>query len=199
MTSGSWASCRQSLAPDASAWSSLQVGCCRSQTTLLKCPLRYTCSGARCSSLQACHAEEVATLIFYVPPHALPAVLADAAEVLGADRSCVVARELTKVRAVVATGCAAWPWLLLVANSASIQGRFLSECFALHLQVNEELHRTSLAEAAQHYSSTPAKANSYYIAAQHKSAARLHVHTCVSFLASCRSCSASVIRVRSRC
>ena len=45
----------------------------------------------------ACAAEEAATLIFYVPPHGLAAVLADAAEVLGGDRSCVVARELTKV------------------------------------------------------------------------------------------------------
>ena len=45
-------------------------------------------------------AEEAATLVFYVPPHSLAAVLADAAEVLGSDRSCVVARELTKVDTV---------------------------------------------------------------------------------------------------
>ncbi len=39
-----------------------------------------------------------ATLLLYVPPHALAAVLADAAQALGAARRCVVARELTKVR-----------------------------------------------------------------------------------------------------
>lgn len=40
-----------------------------------------------------------ATLLVFVPPHALAAVLADAAAVLGAERRCVVARELTKVGA----------------------------------------------------------------------------------------------------
>ena len=40
-----------------------------------------------------------ATLLLFVPPHALAAVLADAAAVLGAERRCVVARELTKVSA----------------------------------------------------------------------------------------------------
>ncbi|KAK9839617.1 hypothetical protein WJX81_001224 [Elliptochloris bilobata] len=38
-----------------------------------------------------------ATLLLFVPPHALAAVLADAAQALGAGRRCVVARELTKV------------------------------------------------------------------------------------------------------
>lgn len=37
------------------------------------------------------------TLVFYVPPHDLLDVLWDAAQVLGAERRCVVARELTKV------------------------------------------------------------------------------------------------------
>ena len=38
-----------------------------------------------------------ATLVFYAPPHALAAVLADMADALGSQRRCVVARELTKV------------------------------------------------------------------------------------------------------
>jgi len=44
------------------------------------------------------------TLVFYVPPHDLLAVLKDAAQVMGQDRQCVVARELTKV-AHEATQC----------------------------------------------------------------------------------------------
>lgn len=38
-----------------------------------------------------------ATLIAYVPPHSLAAVLEAAAAVLGPERRCVVARELTKL------------------------------------------------------------------------------------------------------
>jgi 16S rRNA (cytidine1402-2'-O)-methyltransferase len=38
-----------------------------------------------------------ATLIVYAPPHSLGAVLADAADVLGSNRRCALARELTKV------------------------------------------------------------------------------------------------------
>ncbi len=37
------------------------------------------------------------TLVFYVPPHDLLDVLQDAEQLLGAERRCVVARELTKV------------------------------------------------------------------------------------------------------
>ena len=37
------------------------------------------------------------TLAWYVAPHDLAATLADMASVLGSDRLCVVARELTKV------------------------------------------------------------------------------------------------------
>ena len=37
------------------------------------------------------------TLIFYAPPHSLAAVLADMADTLGAERQCVIAREVTKV------------------------------------------------------------------------------------------------------
>lgn len=40
---------------------------------------------------------EEATLVCYVPPHGLAAVLRDAADVLGGARLCCVARELTKV------------------------------------------------------------------------------------------------------
>lgn len=42
-------------------------------------------------------ADLMQTLIFYVPPHDLLAVLRDAANILGQDRHCVIARELTKV------------------------------------------------------------------------------------------------------
>ena len=42
-------------------------------------------------------AEVSHTLVIYVPPHDLLAVLNDAASVMGQDRKCVVARELTKV------------------------------------------------------------------------------------------------------
>lgn len=38
-----------------------------------------------------------ATLVFYVPPHALVAVMEDAGAVLGGGRRCCVARELTKM------------------------------------------------------------------------------------------------------
>ena len=37
------------------------------------------------------------TLVFYIPPHDLLAVLQDMVQILGAERKCVVARELTKV------------------------------------------------------------------------------------------------------
>lgn len=37
------------------------------------------------------------TLVFYVPPHDLLAVLKDAAAIFGSHRQCVIARELTKV------------------------------------------------------------------------------------------------------
>lgn len=52
-------------------------------------------------------------MIAYVPPHSLAAVLEAAAGVLGPERRCVVARELTKL--------------------------------------HEELFRTSLGAAAEHY------------------------------------------------
>lgn len=42
-------------------------------------------------------ADEASTLIFYAPPHGLVSILRDAAEVLGGNRACVIARELTKV------------------------------------------------------------------------------------------------------
>lgn len=42
-------------------------------------------------------ADLMQTLVFYVPPHDLLAVLRDAANILGQDRHCVIARELTKV------------------------------------------------------------------------------------------------------
>ena len=48
------------------------------------------------SSSGSC-AGERATLVFYVPPHGLAAVLWDAGMVLGGERRCAVARELTKV------------------------------------------------------------------------------------------------------
>lgn len=53
-------------------------------------------SGARQRRLQELAGEE-ATLIFYAPPHGLASILRDAADVLGGERACVIARELTKV------------------------------------------------------------------------------------------------------
>eukprot|EP00887_Chlorella_sp_A99_P006170 scaffold3.g6170.t1 len=53
-------------------------------------------AGPRRRRLEALQALQ-ATLIFYVPPHDLLDVLADAAAALGAGRRCCVARELTKV------------------------------------------------------------------------------------------------------
>jgi 16S rRNA (cytidine1402-2'-O)-methyltransferase len=55
---------------------------------------------ARLSSL----AEEPRTMIFFEAPHRLAAVLADAADVLGADRRAAVCRELTKTYEEVRRG-----------------------------------------------------------------------------------------------
>ncbi|KAK9824473.1 hypothetical protein WJX72_010617 [[Myrmecia] bisecta] len=53
-------------------------------------------AGARKKRLQEL-ADVTATLILYAPPHSLVAILADAAGVLGSQRRCAVARELTKL------------------------------------------------------------------------------------------------------
>eukprot|EP00899_Mesostigma_viride_P012005 jgi/Mesvir1/20805/Mv07907-RA.1 len=53
-------------------------------------------SGARRDELAACTAVP-STLVFFVPPHKLAAVLEDAIAVLGPDRQCALARELTKL------------------------------------------------------------------------------------------------------
>lgn len=58
-------------------------------------PLHTLQSGARrrrLESLAGCSA----TLLFYAPPHALGAVLADMVAAFGGERRCSVARELTK-------------------------------------------------------------------------------------------------------
>jgi 16S rRNA (cytidine1402-2'-O)-methyltransferase len=52
---------------------------------------------ARSTQAAMVFADLAHTLVFYVPPHDLLDVLQDAAQVLGAERKCVVARELTKV------------------------------------------------------------------------------------------------------
>ncbi|MDX5363288.1 MAG: 16S rRNA (cytidine(1402)-2'-O)-methyltransferase [Pseudazoarcus pumilus] len=52
-------------------------------------------SGARCTGLQAL-ADEPVPLVFYESPHRIAECLADLAEVLGAQREIVVAREITK-------------------------------------------------------------------------------------------------------
>jgi 16S rRNA C1402 (ribose-2'-O) methylase RsmI len=44
-----------------------------------------------------CCADVSVTLVFYVPPHSLDAVLADMAAVFTGTRQCVIAREITKV------------------------------------------------------------------------------------------------------
>lgn len=51
--------------------------------------------GARRKCLQLLEGD-TATLVCYVPPHALAAVLKDTVDVLGGQRMCCVARELTK-------------------------------------------------------------------------------------------------------
>ncbi|CAD7703343.1 unnamed protein product [Ostreobium quekettii] len=53
-------------------------------------------SGPRVRKLKSVQGIE-ATLIFYVPPPDLQSVLQDCMDVLGADRRCCVARELTKI------------------------------------------------------------------------------------------------------
>ncbi len=53
-------------------------------------------SGARRRVLEGLVNTE-ATLVVYVPPHGLGAVLTDLAEVLGPQRRCCVAREMTKL------------------------------------------------------------------------------------------------------
>lgn len=53
-------------------------------------------AGARQKQLQAL-AGHPHTLLFYVPPHGLAAVLADCSAVLGGARRVCVARELTKM------------------------------------------------------------------------------------------------------
>jgi len=54
-------------------------------------------TAARRKSLEAIKGGS-ATLVCYVPPHGLPAVLRDAADILGHHRRCTVAREMTKAR-----------------------------------------------------------------------------------------------------
>lgn len=56
-------------------------------------PPKSSTRKTRLASLKA----EAATLVCYVPPHSIAAVLRDAVDVLGAARRCCVARELTKV------------------------------------------------------------------------------------------------------
>eukprot|EP00879_Flechtneria_rotunda_P025589 GHRR01027205.1.p1 GENE.GHRR01027205.1~~GHRR01027205.1.p1 ORF type:complete len:214 (+),score=68.85 GHRR01027205.1:149-790(+) len=53
-------------------------------------------SSKRCASLEQVQ-HIPATLLFYVPPHGLAAILADMIQVLGGTRRAVLARELTKV------------------------------------------------------------------------------------------------------
>lgn len=45
-----------------------------------------------------------ATMIFYVPPHKLLRVLTDMEDILGPERQCCVARELTKVHEAFVRG-----------------------------------------------------------------------------------------------
>jgi hypothetical protein len=45
--------------------------------------------------LQEC--QQATTMLFYVPPHKLLRVLTDMQDIMGADRQCCVAREITKI------------------------------------------------------------------------------------------------------
>ncbi len=74
--------------------------------------------GARRRKLEAL-ADEDCTLVFYVSPHRLESVLADALEVLG-DRRAALARELTKVHEQVLRGGLAE--ILETARSRTLKG-----------------------------------------------------------------------------
>jgi 16S rRNA (cytidine1402-2'-O)-methyltransferase len=60
-------------------------------------------STARCKRLEALRGED-RTLVFYESSHRIVECLADMAEVFGADRSAVIARELTKLYETIESG-----------------------------------------------------------------------------------------------
>ena len=118
------------------------------------------------------------SLVFYVPPHDLLDVLQDAVQILGAERRCVVARELTKVlynfivanlRAVLAC--------VLIINTHPARPFTPPHPSRFHFkkssnieptcdgaQVHEQLVRCTLQEAVSVYTQTPAKVFSSFIA-----------------------------------
>lgn len=101
-----------------------------------------------CAQLLRCvsYAADVShTLVFYVPPHDLLTVLNSAATILGANRQCVIARELTKVCHAPAEPCMFWHLVEHVVHNV------------LWLQVHEEFFRSTIADAVEHFGSTAAK------------------------------------------
>ena len=113
------------------------------------------------------------TLVFYVPPHDLLDVLQDAVQVLGAERRCVVARELTKVlySFIVADVGAALACVLII-NTHPLpppppfhlkrSSNTAPTCDGM--QVHEQLVRCTLQEAVSIYTQAPAKVFVSFIA-----------------------------------
>ena len=117
------------------------------------------------------------SLVFYVPPHDLLDVLQDAVQILGAERRCVVARELTKVlySFIVADLGAVLACVLIINTHPARpfsphtpQNSTLREVATLSqhdgAQVHEQLVRCTLQEAVSVYTQTPAKVFSSFIA-----------------------------------
>lgn len=96
-------------------------------------------------------ADLMQTLVFYVPPHDLLAVLRDAAHILGQDRHCVIARELTKVPKGAMQLCALLMFILFDSATNGHSSQFCA------LQVHEEFVRCSLEDAISKYSQTAPK------------------------------------------
>ncbi len=121
--------------------------------------------------LQGCSmviADLAHTLVFYVPPHDLLDVLQDAAQVLGAERRCVVARELTKVlNSFVVADPGVVPACIFISNPPphlTLKRSIHTEPTYDGMQVHEQLVRCSLQEAVIKYTQTPAKVFGSFIA-----------------------------------
>jgi len=129
------------------------------------------------------------TLVFYVPPHDLLDVLQDAVQVLGAERRCVVARELTKVlySVNVADPGAVLACIFIInppppplqpSPPFYLKRSKNTEPTCDGIQVHEQLVRCTLQEAVSKYTQTPAKVFGSFIAfvADPCDAHQWHVH-----------------------
>lgn len=81
-------------------------------------------SGQRRKQLEALR-EEFRTLVFYEAPHRILACLRDLADIFGADREMVLARELTKTFETVLAGSAADVLARVEADSNQQKGEFV--------------------------------------------------------------------------